>query len=86
MPIVAYTSMKRKRVHINKDECKKNAQLKPIHQMCDVFSPVKVTIKTEAEIPVIAARRDFVRWRVGNMTLEDVIKRRKQEGRSNWYV
>lgn len=86
MPVVAYTSMKRKRVHINKEECKKNTQLKPIYQMCDVFSPVKVNIKTEAEIPVIAARKDFVRWRTGAMSLDDVIARRKKEGRNNWYV
>jgi hypothetical protein len=71
MPIVAYISMKRK---------KRNSTL------VDTFSQIKVNIKTEAEIPVIAARKDFVRWRVGNMTLDDVIARRKQEGRSNWYV
>lgn len=86
MPTVAYYSMKRRRIHVNKDECKKDASLKPIREMRDVFSQVKVNIKTEAEIPVIAARKDFARWRVGNMTLAEVIKRRKAEGRNNWYV
>lgn len=78
--------MKRRKIHVNKDECKKDPTLIPIRELSDVFTQVKVNIKTEAEIPVIAARKDFVRWRVGNMTLPEVIARRKQEGRNNWYV
>jgi hypothetical protein len=78
--------MKRRKIHINKDECKEDPTLIPIRELRDVFTQIKVNIKTEAEIPVIAARKDFVRWRVGNMTLPEVITRRKQEGRNNWYV
>ena len=71
MPIVCYYSMKRK---------KRNGHL------VDCVSQIKVNVKTEPDIHIIAARKDFVRWRVGNMTLDEVIARRKAEGRSNWYV
>lgn len=71
MPTVCYYSLKRKRVK---------------GSLTDVVAQIKVNIKTEAEIPNIAARKDFVRWRIGMLTLNEVIARRKAEGRSNWYV
>jgi len=86
MPIVAYYSMKRRRVQVNKDECKRDAKVQPLRELRDVVERIKVNIKTEAEIAPIAARKDFVRWCTGLLSIEEMVSRCKAVGSSQWYV
>lgn len=50
------------------------------------FTRLAAKIKNVEDLKPIEAKKSFVRWCVGNMTILEVIQRRKAEGRSDWYV
>lgn len=49
------------------------------------FERVKVEVKDEAAALAISKQPDFVRYFVGNRTIEDIIAERKRAGRADWY-
>ena len=49
------------------------------------FERVKVEVKDVEEALAVSTRPDFVRYFVGNRTLEEIIAERKREGRADWY-
>lgn len=50
------------------------------------FTQATAKVKNVEDLKAIEAKKSFVRWRVGNLTIQEVIRRRKEEGRSDWYV
>jgi hypothetical protein len=81
MPTIAYYSHKVKT--ITKKDSKGNITSR--EKNVDTYSRIKVNIKSRSELDAIAARKDFVRFVSGGLSINDLIDRRIAEGRSDWY-
>ena len=52
----------------------------------EVVRRVKVQVKDLSQALAVKDKRGFIRYCTGLMTIEEVIARRKQESRSDWYA
>lgn len=78
MPTVKYYSRSIKYVP-SADATKKRERVEVIQRLA-------AKVKNVEDIADIAAKKSFIRWCTGGFTLDEIIKRRKAEGRSDWYV
>lgn len=52
----------------------------------EVIKCVTAKVKSAKDVPAVAARPDFIRFRCGGLSIEEVIVRQKRRGSSEWYV
>jgi hypothetical protein len=76
-----YDSLEKERVDIVMK------QIEITQEPVDIFKRVKANVTNEADVLHLADTAGFVRFAIGgHADINDLIKRRKQEGRSDWYV
>jgi hypothetical protein len=52
----------------------------------EYFQRIAANVKNVAALPAIAAKKSFVRWCCGGLSMEELVQRRKADGRSDWYA
>lgn len=58
----------------------------PKRERIEHFQRLSARVKNTNDLFAIASKKSFVRWCSGGISMEELIQRRKAEGRSDWYV